>query len=108
MTSILDIYDSLPDDEKRIINKDILHRIKEGKKAEYALTALLPAKIRKYYVPHFAEASNFVGLVCRSCNHWIEYGHKDTCPMPELMGDFDYKAAGQAIKEIKAMDRPPT
>ena len=40
MTSILDIYDELPDREKEIINESIIFKIKESWKAEYVMDKL--------------------------------------------------------------------
>lgn len=112
MTSILDIYDTLPEDEKEIIDENIIFRIKERKKAKYASEVLLPPALRKYYALYFRTDEDeipglFVGLSCRSCRRWIDLGHDDNCPMNELMNDFDYKKAGQVIEKVKAMDRRP-
>ena len=101
--SILDIWESLPDEGKEIIGESCLLKIKEAKKAKYAKHTL-PEKWHKYYDPHFSlmghKADCFIGLVCRSCNQWIEYGHIEACPAKEVMGDFDYQAAHKIIEDV--------
>lgn len=106
--SILDIYDSLPEDEKEIIDaSDIIFLIMERKKARLAI-GLIPKRLGKYYEARFGvgmgcnKIGAFVGLACSSCNRWIECSHAEKCPMNELMGDFDHACIGQAIKEICA------
>lgn len=103
MTSILEIYDSLPDYEKEILDcDDVLHCIRERQKANAALE-LIPDRLRKYYVAHFGRGfercGEFVGFVCVCCERWLGWGHKSQCPMNELMGDFDCVAADKAMKK---------
>lgn len=46
--------------------------------------ANLPKKVRGFYEPHFQlvpDTGDFVGLVCKVCNTWQEFGHADDCPV---------------------------
>ena len=61
---------------------------REERKADAALNAL-PENIRRYYSKQFGlgignKEGKFVGLACKSCDHWREYGHDDDCAVAEL------------------------
>jgi hypothetical protein len=104
--SVLDSYDSLPNDEKQIIGAGILYRIKENKKAIRA-AVLIPEKVRRFYEARFGlgignRGGEFIGFFCSSCNKWIECGHKPNCPVSELAGDMDYAAIKREIEKIRA------
>lgn len=43
-------------------------------------------RVRKFFKPQYAAISNvpvgtFVGLNCKSCNHWVSHGHEKDCPV---------------------------
>jgi len=107
MISILDIYDSLPDDEKEIIGPKTLYHIKENKKSVRA-SLFIPEVIRRYYIAQFGtgptRAGEFMGFNCTACDRWLEYGHGDGCPVEALANqlDLDYKAIAQRIDKIRA------
>ncbi len=102
--SLLDIYDDLPEDEKKILATGV-YRIGQWRRAERA-KLVLPERVRKYYVDHYnlevrsdKPLYEFVGFVCSSCNTWLDCGHSDDCPLNELMApDFDYRAAAKLME----------
>lgn len=59
---------------------------KQEKLAEEALK--VKGTLARYYSSQFSlmpeNKGEFVGLACRSCNTWEEYGHAENCPMIEL------------------------
>jgi len=112
MPSLLDIWESLPGDEKSVITESVLHEIREVKKGNYARDILLPPEWHKYYQIHFGLGmgnveGSFIGLACGSCRTWINYGHDDDCPMGVLMNGFDYLAADKFISNVRKMDVQP-
>lgn len=91
--SLIEFYNDLPEYEKQLVS-GAYHKIKEVKKAEYVVS-MLPEKVQKYYSAQYAHKTYrgpcFVGLSCRSCEHWIEFGHKEWCPLNDILPDFDWK-----------------
>lgn len=58
----------------------------EPQKGKAAL-GLLPKAVCGCYVAHFQlvpATGKFVGLVCRCCNRWFEFGHERDCIAPRL------------------------
>jgi hypothetical protein len=105
--SILDLHDSLPDDEKRFIDEDTLYRVRENKKAIRA-AMLIPEKVRRYYDAQFGlgmgnnKAGEFISFSCSSCNRWIGGGHDEGCPVSALAGELDYKAIEREVERVRA------
>ncbi len=67
---------------------------------EKAELKALPANIRDFFVGHYSygyttsrKAGEFVGLVCRCCNRWLD-SHKnaDDCPVQKLLLEHGVKA----------------
>lgn len=59
----------------------------EKLKAEQALK-LLKSGVRRYYEAHYAmdgpREGQFLGLVCKCCNTWIDHGHSGDCPVAKM------------------------
>ncbi len=60
----------------------------EKQKARATLRAI-PTKVRRFYVPRYGvgignEAGEFLGLVCKCCKQWQEFGHNADCLVKSL------------------------
>lgn len=52
----------------------------------------LPKAVRKFYSDQYSVGSpynnrppgTFLGLCCKVCNRWREYGHEEDCPVLDL------------------------
>ena len=58
---------------------------KEEKNSQTAIS-FLPKSRRKFFVAQYQLIPNtgyFVGLCCKVCSTWIEYGHDTDCPVPK-------------------------
>jgi len=102
--SILDVWDLLPESEKEMIDPK---KIKGRMKADYAIKTILPPKVHKYYAAHCNTIMGFIGICCKNCGCWTDFGHTEDCPVDELTGEFDYKSATEKIKKIIKMNVPP-
>ena len=65
---------------------DIIPGEKGNAKSELAK---YPVKLRGFYEPHYGvgignQEGKFLGLVCKVCNRWQEYGHSTDCPVRKL------------------------
>lgn len=61
-------------------------RLEEKEKATEALQKL-PELVRGFYQEEYQlipDTGNFVGLSCKLCRKWHEYGHKENCPVENL------------------------
>lgn len=58
--------------------------------AQAALDAIPNETLRAFYQPHYRldkDYGKFVGLVCKACNRWQEYGHAKDCPATTLLSN---------------------
>ena len=60
----------------------------EKERAQNALNAIAESA-RGFYEPQYQIIGSrpygtFLGLACRCCERWQEYGHKDDCPVRKL------------------------
>lgn len=67
-----------------------LEQIIPGEKAK-ASKALrtLPVMVRGFYEPQYGTgigntAGEFLGLTCKLCDRWEEYGHSKDCPVKKV------------------------
>lgn len=108
MTSLLDVWDELPDGEKEIIGNKAIYIIEQLALAKYATNYLIEPPLQKYYSVTFTSAGRFTGIKCRSCKQWLHDEHKSWCPMIEIEDgtrSTDYVAA--FLSDLELLERPP-
>jgi len=111
MTSLLDIWDELPESERKIIANaegNAIYKIAQLALAEYAINSLIQPGLQKYYSIVLRSNGRFTGITCRSCRQWLHDEHKSWCPMIEIEDgtrNTDYVAT--FLSDLELLDRPP-
>lgn len=97
VVSLVDVYDMLPEREKRLLDSRRIMNWVRGWQTADAIMKLLPERLQKYYEAQHSlgvsrdDAGRFVGLCCSNCKQWMECGHAENCAVPEVAGNFDHR-----------------
>lgn len=109
MTSLLDVWDELPESERRILTKSkAIYEIAQLALAEYVINSLIESRLQKYYSIIFKANGRFTGIQCRSCSNQLHDEHALWCPMAEIEDgtrNADYVAA--FLSDLELLERPP-
>ena len=111
MTSLLDVWDKLPESEKKIITNaegNAIYKIAQLALAEYAVNSLIEPGLQKYYAIMLRANGRFAGIRCRSCNSSLHSEHAIWCPMIEIEdGTRNTSYVAAFLSDLELLERPP-
>lgn len=106
MTSLLDVWDQLPDHERKIIGNNTLFKVSQQALARYAFSCLIDKRYWKYFRACHNDGGRFLGVECRCCEQSIVLRHKSWCAVPEVM-TVNTKYVAGFLSDLELLDRPP-